>query len=261
MVYRRSAYVNKLIKGFKRTRIPKRRLKKPWSVYHTRLMMKHACDLNNYNEMALSSGVMLGYHGLMRTCEYGSVKGPAVLTREQIEFLPNMEEPTDAVITINTSKQNKEGRRELIAISCVCKRKYAGEWCPCGVHHLKRFVTMRDSRFGSDPSAPLLLKANEHNVSYENMRMYLRDVIHTINTMEQMAMNPVEYTPHTLRVGGCTDMVRNGEPGHMVEQQGRWSSKVWKTTYLNLDWRDIVRLSGKSIHELRSANRQPFVDC
>ena len=57
---------------------------------------------------------------------------------------------------------------------------------------------------------------------------------------DNFKMDPSNYTPHALRVGGCTDMARNGSPGWLIEQKGRWSSKIWKDVYINLDWSDLA---------------------
>ena len=40
-------------------------------------------------------------------------------------------------------------------------------------------------------------------------------------------LDPSNYTSHTLRQGGCTDMARHGVPSWRMEVTGRWSSKKW----------------------------------
>ena len=94
---------------------------------------------------------------------------------------------------------------------------------------------------------------------------WMKKCIHAINRKENLSLKPEEYTPHSLRVGGCTDLARNGDSAYFIEQQGRWSSKCWKTTYVNLDWRDISKLSQlfgeyQSVNDLKRSNPNPFVD-
>ena len=104
------------------------------------------------------------------------------------------------------------------------------------------------------------MKANGNLVTYENVRVFMKECIHTMNARMKWKMKLSEYTPHSLRVGGCVDMARNGDAGMFIEQQVRWASKVWKTIYLNLDWRDISIISGLSITDLKRCNRRPFVE-
>ncbi len=74
-------------------------------------------------------------------------------------------------------------------------------------------------------------------------------------------MKPKEYTPHTLRVGRCTDLARQGKPGWYIEKAGRWSSKVWKDTYINLDWTDLALLLNRPQSELQHEIMvKPFLD-
>ena len=72
-------------------------------------------------------------------------------------------------------------------------------------------------------------------------------------------MNPEHYTPHCLRLGGCTDWARRGEPSWRIEMQGRWSSQIWRDTYINLDWKDMARIKGCTVSDLqKDIVRQPY---
>ena len=74
-------------------------------------------------------------------------------------------------------------------------------------------------------------------------------------------MNPRHYTPHVLRMGGCTDKARKGFPGWKIEKWGRWRSKCWKDVYINLDWMDMASLSGISVSNLlKNIQNKPYVD-
>ena len=72
-------------------------------------------------------------------------------------------------------------------------------------------------------------------------------------------MNPKHYTPHCLRIGGCTDWARQGKPAWKIERQGRWSSRMWKKTYVNMDWNDIANLHGCTVGDLlKGITEQPY---
>ena len=97
-------------------------------------------------------------------------------------------------------------------------------------------------------------------LSYRHVAAFLREGVDAMAVVDGVALCEKEYTPHSLRVGGCTDLARQGMQGYLIEQRGRWSSKVWKTTYINLDWRDIAKITGKSVSALRAGIASPFVE-
>ena len=65
-------------------------------------------------------------------------------------------------------------------------------------------------------------------------------------------LNPKYYTPHSLRVGGCTDLSREGATSYKVSRFGRWSSDCWKHIYVNIDFIDLARLRNETVEELRN---------
>ena len=58
------------------------------------------------------------------------------------------------------------------------------------------------------------------------------------------------YGLHGLRVGSCTDKMRQGWTESQVKKWGRWSSDIWHTTYWTLDTRDYC-----------SITKQPLDNC
>ncbi len=199
--------------------------------------------------------IFLGHEGMFRPNEVSKTTLGPVLTRGQITFTPTKNNPTDLTITLYKSKTNQIGRPERTSIPCRCHKKYTGIWVPCTVHHMLHYLKMRDTIFGKNKSDPLFPKnigsAKGKPFSYANLYQCLKDCIRLIRTKSNIYIKTKYYSPHCLRVGGCVDMARNGEPGHMIHQQGRWSSDMWKKIYLSLDWQDISALSGKSISELK----------
>ena len=87
----------------------------------------------------------------------------------------------------------------------------------------------------------------------------MHTAILTINKNMKLNMNPGHYTPHSLRLGGCTDMIRYGYQAFDIEQKGRWSSQQWRHTYVNLNWRDMANLQDCTVAELkRNIIRKPY---
>ncbi len=205
--------------------------------------------------MLQSSVIFLGHEGMFRPNEISKTRFGPVLTRGQIKFVPSNKNARDLIITLHKSKTNQIGRPEEIIIPCRCHKKYTGIWIPCTVHHTLHFLKIRDKIFKMDKNKPLFPKdkgvAKGKPFSYTNLIKYLNDSVRLIRQKSSVRIKTKYYTPHCLRVGGCVDMARNGEPAHMIEKQGRWSSQCWKDIYLNLQWQDISLLSGKSIWDLK----------
>ena len=78
----------------------------------------------------------------------------------------------------------------------------------------------------------------------------MHNAIPVLNRKLNLKMDPAMYTAHTLRLGGCTDMARKGVPNWKIEAQGRWSSKMWKYTYINMNWKDMADLRGGTVGDL-----------
>ena len=86
---------------------------------------------------------------------------------------------------------------------------------------------------------PVLVTKTGKIFRYQHLNNFMFNAIKPINRIKKLKLKASNYTPHALRVGGCTDMARNGEPGWFIEQFGEWSSKIWKDVYINLDWSDL----------------------
>ena len=112
-----------------------------------------------------------------------------------------------------------------------------------------------------NPKDYFLVRYNGKPLQYQHFNTWMKNVIRILNFKLRTKMNPKHYTPHVLRVGGCTDRARNGEQGWQIEKFGRWSSKVWKDTYINLDWSDLAILLNTTQTALQSRiTTRPYVD-
>jgi hypothetical protein len=201
---------------------------------------------------------MLGFGALMRRSEFLQCwDGYPPLTLGQVEL-----RESEAYITIDHSKTNQFARPEVINCPCHCTHRtkklfgnvrITADICP--FHTLQRYITLRNEHFGSDPSEPLLLKDNGHVLNSKNLSAYMRRVICAINKSLNFQLNPDHYPPHSLRVGGATDLARSGFASHTIQSQGRWLTDLWKTTYLSNDFRDIALLSALTEMELKEQCR------
>ena len=89
-------------------------------------------------------------------------------------------------------------------------------------------------------------------LKYEYLRKFIKNGITIVSQNTGINLNPKYYTPHSLRVGGCTDLFRAGAVPYKVSIFGRWSSDCWKQIYVNIDFFDIARLRNTTMDELRN---------
>ena len=262
VIFTRSPTLQALVKGFRALRFKPKRIRKPWSLYHNILFRRHVLDPNDLDSMASATAIIaLGWGGLMRPGEIGMASGGHLLTRGQVQFISDSRgRVTTAIITLYKSKTNKGRRPDKIYISCLCQQRFCGHQVVCPAHILSRYVRIRDRFFPKTktPRAPLLLRSNGRCVSYRDIGRWIRLAIQVFNETTQFRLEPLHYAGHSLRLGGCTDRARNGDAGHMIETLGRWSSLTWKKVYIDLDWQDIILLSGKSARQLQKMAINPF---
>ena len=265
--YTRGPVVTGLLRGLTKARPRQRRVKKPWTLYHNLYMAQFGTDFRDLTSMAKGAAVLLGYGGLMRGGEIARKSQFGVkLSRGQVQFVPAGRPVSlrhtlrDVFITLRKSKTNTAGRTELIYVSCLCHRQFCGEWAICPAHWLLEYTVLRDRFFGRRSSDFWLLCGNGRPVSVAMLGNYMRKCIRVMNRRLGLNMDPLHYTTHSLRVGGTLDRARNGDPGHSIETAGRWSSQIWRDTYISQDWRDLALLSGRSVRDLQSKVFNPFTD-
>ena len=250
----RTRNVSKMIKACRILRPTKRIEKRPWSIFHIQLVEKYALSGTLWDE-ACFAGMLLGWGSLMRCSEFAKTyrKDATLLTRGQIEFSPNSRKPNEAYITIKKSKTNLFGRTEIINVPCLCFKHTHREFgnvrvqpAFCPLHRIHKYVKTRDRIFGTEKSRPLLLKHNDHAVSYNNMCDWMTKCVNAINTHGgfNRPLLRAHYPTHVLRLGGTTDCARSGRNSNQIQKLGRWRSDQWKLSYLATDYRDIALLSG-----------------
>ena len=261
----RGQVLTKMLRGYAKQRPRIQKLRKPWTLYHNLLMWKHITDRSDLDSMIKGAGIMLGWGGLLRPGEIAKKSKAFRLNRHQIRFEPSgrWDALRDVVLTWRSSKMNPHQKLEIIYISCLCNQLFCGMRVICPAHWILATTQMVDARWGNKhPQRPLLKKANGKVLNYYDLRKYMTFCITSFNKrvpiLRKRPLDPADYTPHALRIGGCVDRARNGDAGHMIEKAGRWNSLCWKSCYLNMDWRDLIKLSGRSTRDLQQSCVTPF---
>ena len=246
--------VKRHIDGFTKLRPPKRRPKLPFSEYHIQKLFYYCINYNRYDDTLMGAVILIGYILLLRPGELASNSRSKSkrLSNCRITWFPSFRSPSEISVKVSNSKTNQDNSKlETIYAGCNCNDK--DRVIPCPPHTLKYYITKRNSfhnrSFG--PNEALFIKKNGKTLEYNNLNNWIHNAIAALNKRMNLKMNPAHYTAHTLRTGGCTDMARKGYPGWMIESQGRWSTNMWKDTYINMDWKDMARLRGCTVTELK----------
>ena len=252
IIWNRPRSITMLLTSLRKRRPVIRRPKRPWSIFHTKLTRKLA--VTDFWQFACYAATLLGAGALMRISEFCKTSSKrSALSLGQLDMRDR-----EAYITIDYSKTNQFGRKEIINVPCLCSRhtkrlfghiEVTPDICP--FHVLRSFVHQRNARFGTDPKLPLLLKSNGNPVNAKNLRVFMHSAIDAINAHLNIALDPRHYPSHCLRVGGTTDYARSGYKPHTIKTMGRWLSDLWQKTYMSHDFSDIALLSGLTTMLLR----------
>ena len=253
--------IKRAIDGYFKRRPPTIRRKKPFCHIHCELMFRYV-DVHDFNDMTATTVVLLAYKLLLRPSEIAhSYNSKKKLLNQHIVFIPSFGNPKEISVTILYSKTNQQNKRlEKLFSPCTC---YTDKKIPCVVHRLRTYILWRNRKFNNKFTAkdPVFVTKTRKIFRYQHLNNFMFNVIKLINRSKNIKLNPANYTPHALRVGGCTDMARNGEPGWFIEQFGRWSSKIWKDVYINLDWSDLALLHKTTqSHLLSQIRARPYVE-
>ena len=179
-----------------------------------------------------------------------------------LTFIPSWNNPKEISYKIRKSKMNKKGIK-LDTVSRKCNCNGINAKIPCIVHTLKKYILRKNEVINKQITLKddLFLLPNGRPLRYYHLNNFLHNVIIMINRNKNLRLNPIHYKPHSLRMGGCTDWARDGKPGWFIEQVGRWSSKVWKECYINLDFSDLALITGTSQSDLRAQiKNRPYVE-
>ena len=250
----RPQWITYLLKGFRSLKPKKIRPKRPFCHILIYYFNKYVFTEGDFLHTSIWLGMLFGYFGGMRPGEYTKTSHSTPLLLKQITWNPSADAPREVIITLHRSKTNRHGaKKEQITLDCNCGKHRFGYPSPCPVHLLVKFLMMRKQKFGSMKlSQPLLVDYKNKRLKYDLLRKFIKNGITTVSKRTGVTLSPRYYTPHSLRVGGCTDLSRLGAASYKVSIFGRWTSDCWKQIYVNIDFIDLARLRGTTVAVLRN---------
>lgn len=207
--------IRRHLDGYEHNRPPKRRKKMPFSEYHVMSMFDHCVNDSVFNEVTGSTAVLCGYKFGLRPSEVAKSATKPLFEYRRVEFLPSRKNPTSVCFHVKDSKMNRKGYKlEKLYQNCTCKDD---KIYPCVVHRLLFYFDLRRRRFGAiKPKDPVFVTRSNAEFTYSHLNTFMKNVIINLNSIKRLKMNPSHYTPHALRLGGCTDKAREGFQGWRI---------------------------------------------
>ena len=245
--------IKRLLEGYQTLRPPDKRIKLPLSEYHIQKIFMYCVDTNKYTSLLPGCAMLIGYSLLLRPGEVGYQprSNEKNLYNRSITWIPNFDNPQEISIKVEASKTNRrKTKTEIIYAHCNCNKSI--RIIPCPIHLLKHWINLRNKYHNKKFKSKdfLFIHKNGKPFRYDHLNNWLQNAMKIVARKMNVKLDPSNYTAHTLRQGGCTDMARHGVPSWRIQMTGRWSSKKWKKIYINTDWRDIAKLSGLSVSTL-----------
>ena len=247
-------WITHLKRGFRALRPKKLRPKRPICHVFIYYFNKYYIPKRNIEFLSAWVSCLFGYYGGLRPNEFCKTRDGPTLKIKQVQWNPNADKPIEVIITLHKSKTNRYGNKfEQIPMKCRCGTSRFGYKSPCAVHLLKYYLFLRKERFGRFKlSDPLFINNNNTVLKYDMVRRFIKAGIDCVSKKTRISLDKAYYSPHCLRIGGCTDLSREGTAAHLVSRFGRWASDCWKQIYINLDFFDLARLRGETISDLRT---------
>ena len=245
--------IKRLLDGYFIVRPPERRPKLPLSEYHIKNIFRYCVELNEYIDLLPACAVLLGYALLLRPGEIGykPKSKEKKLLNKSISWHPNFDAPIEISMEVVASKTNRRNERtEVVYTHCNCEDK--NKVTPCPVHILKRWIKLRDKFHKAKAKSDdyLFIHKNGKPFRYSHLNNWIQNAMDIVAKKMKLKLNPSNYPAHSMRQGRCTDIARHNFPAWRIERSGRWQSDIWKKTYINTDWRDISKISGRSVKNL-----------
>ena len=242
--------IRRMLNGYIKNRPSEKRVKKPWMDIHMHLAFKYIINMCTYLGLVVGAGFCLGYWHGMRPGEY-SISSHSeesdILRVSSHSFLPKTNPiKTDNIIILKRSKTNKvECKEEILAVSCTCNQFPT---LPCATHWFELMFKKRLELFGSiKKTEPLLMLEDGKPLKASQVNNTMKTTIIYINSRLGLNLTTSGYAGHSMRVGGCTDKMRQKWTETQVKKWGRWSSDIWHKTYWSLDLRDFCQITKSRI--------------
>ena len=212
----------------------------------------------NFGYFACCMAMCIGYFLRCRPCEYSErANKPSYLRMSSLHYIPSKKHAKKIVLKLDKTKTNQQHKQiEILSIDCQCNESRFGKLLPCLVHYMIEYQRFRKRLWGKpSKSAPLLVNAEGESLKYWQVNNFLHKAILTLTHHSRIPLIPHQYTPHSLRVGGTTDLARSGANLLNIQKFGRWTTKEWQDTYVQLDFTDLARLTGQTTTSIRHSMR------
>ena len=182
---------------------------------------------------AFLSAMVVGYYGAMRVSEYLISGDQAkLLTRGDVTFSPD---GLSMTINLKRTKTNKSGVPELAVIPA---RGAAAAVCPVAV--VLKYLSLRDARFGSDPSKPFFGRVSGAALTPRVFNALLKRAGEATGVRDWR-----ELGSHAFRAGSTTDAVANGADFLAIKAHGRWRSDKAPASYIRKEGRRAAAARGQ----------------
>ena len=165
-------------------------------------------DPNKHDEQVMRAMLAVAKFGMMRVSEYTYGKGGNSPKVGDLRLYPDAKDTRYMVLYFSKSKCNQMARTERVICMCQCPE-------PCPVHETARMLNSRRTVAHSDDLFQLA-----------SGRRPCRRVINKMIKIlcKKCGLRPAEYSSHSLRRGGVTDMLCLGVPDTVIQTLSRHAS-------------------------------------
>ena len=228
-----------VLRGFKRLRSGNSVKKPIKSIHLLRFFDNLKPFVESHNVRLYITVLSVAFQGLLRVSEYAANHrhdlSYRTLRLANIRFYPTKSSPSRIEILLARSKTNQYGVcKEAVAFECTCSSNI------CAFHRLLEYLEHCHSN--SRSSDPLFAFASGAILSK-------RDVNRLIDKMcDSISLDKRDYSSHSMRSGGATELYLAGVPLDLIQRIGRWSptgttlqSRYLKPTPIQV--RELVQIS------------------
>ena len=182
-------------------------------------------DLNQSGHQLVWGLLLIGYFFLLRRGEFLKVDGKwekYVLLFGDAQFYNANEEPCKAQhatmvgIVLRGGKNNQFGRNEI-------RYQFAtGDPLLCPVRGLA-WIRMANRVHKTQPWEPISRLRSNHGVGNGHVVQLLKEVA------SELGLNAVNYSTHSIRIGGSTALLNSGANPLVIKLLGRWLSDCYQS--------------------------------
>lgn len=195
----------KLMRGIKRARTGKRRIRKPLKHKYLIKMLMHTYSMAPVDGACIRAALTLAFYGFFRVSEYTVVPRKAKFLRKK-----------DVKICKNHLKVRlRESKTDQFSKSTV--RVYFNNMVDCPGKHFQEYLQLsshhRNSPVLMYQGAPLT--AALFNSVFRNL-------------VCRVGLNPNHFSSHSLRSGAASTAAESGVPSWLIQKLGRWKSGCYK---------------------------------